>query len=196
MSALPGRPDLDQRRRQARELLRAAAANEEQVLRRIRAVSKKQTLSAAHFAIAREHGFSSWPRLRRSPPPPRRRAGRRHRGARRHRDRSRDRGQCRGRAARRNRREVLAGDARVVRPPAGVAHQPGRSRLERANRRRYPSEPSRRASPAQVAVRRGCHGYAQALLVWETFGYTEFLVADAEELTTQIGAIAAPRRQG
>src|SRR5690348_4725830 len=64
MSALPGRPDLDQLRRQARELLRAAAANDEEALRRIRAVSEKQTLSAAQLAIAREHGFPSWPKLR------------------------------------------------------------------------------------------------------------------------------------
>jgi hypothetical protein len=28
----------------------------------------------------------------------------------------------------------------------------------------------------------GVTGYAQALLVWETFGYPEFLVADAEEV--------------
>jgi len=64
MSALPGRPDLDQLRRQARELLRAAAANEEEALRRIRAVSEKRTLSAAQLTIAREYGFPSWPRLR------------------------------------------------------------------------------------------------------------------------------------
>src|SRR2546421_4105194 len=64
MSALPGRPDLDQLRRQARELLRAAAANDEEALRRVRVVSEKQTLSAAELAIAREHGFPSWPKLR------------------------------------------------------------------------------------------------------------------------------------
>src|SRR5690349_1227249 len=64
MSVLPGRPDLDQLRRQARELLRAAAANDEEALRRIRAVSEKQTLSAAQLAIAREYGFPSWPKLR------------------------------------------------------------------------------------------------------------------------------------
>jgi len=64
MSTLPGRPDLDQLRRQARELLRAAAANDEEALRRIRAVSEKQTLAAAQLAIAREHGFPSWPKLR------------------------------------------------------------------------------------------------------------------------------------
>ena len=64
MSGLPGRPDLDQLRRQARELLRAAAANDQEALRRIRAVSGKRTLSAAQLAIAREHGFPSWPKLR------------------------------------------------------------------------------------------------------------------------------------
>jgi hypothetical protein len=64
MSTLPGRPDLDQLRRQARELLRAAAANDDEALRRIRAVSEKQDLSAAQLAIAREHGFPSWPKLR------------------------------------------------------------------------------------------------------------------------------------
>src|SRR5262249_2677678 len=64
MSALPGRPDLDQLRRQARELLRAAAASDEQALGRIRAVSQKQTLSAAQLAIAREYGYPSWPKLR------------------------------------------------------------------------------------------------------------------------------------
>ena len=64
MSALPGRPDLDQLRRQARELLRAATANDEEALRRIHAVSEKQTLSAAQLAIAREYGFASWPKLR------------------------------------------------------------------------------------------------------------------------------------
>src|SRR5258708_27991849 len=64
MTALPGRPDLDQLRRQARELLRAAAASDEQALGRISVVSQKQTLSAAQLAIAREYGFASWPKLR------------------------------------------------------------------------------------------------------------------------------------
>ena len=64
MPALPGRPDLDQLRRHARELLRAAAANDEQALRRIHVVSQKHTLSAAQLAIAREYGFPSWPKLR------------------------------------------------------------------------------------------------------------------------------------
>jgi hypothetical protein len=61
MSALPGRPDLDQPRRRARELLRAAAANDEEALRRIRAVSEKQTLSAAQRASTRSSRIASSP---------------------------------------------------------------------------------------------------------------------------------------
>jgi len=64
MSALPGRPDLDLLRRQARDLRRAAAANGEEAVRRIRTVSEKQTRSAAQLAIAREYGFPSWLKLR------------------------------------------------------------------------------------------------------------------------------------
>src|ERR1700722_9764124 len=63
MSELPGRPDLDQLRRQARELLRAAAADDPAALARIRAVSQGVSLSAAQLALAREYGFTSWPAL-------------------------------------------------------------------------------------------------------------------------------------
>jgi len=64
MSELPGRPDLDQLRRQARELLRAATDGEPHALTRLRAVSERVTLSAAQLAVAREYGFPSWPALR------------------------------------------------------------------------------------------------------------------------------------
>ena len=63
MSELPGRPNLDQLRRQARELLRAAANGEPAALARIRAVSARVSLSTAQLAVAREHGFASWPAL-------------------------------------------------------------------------------------------------------------------------------------
>jgi hypothetical protein len=63
MSELPGRPNLDQLRRQARELLRAAADGGPSALARIRAVSARTSLSAAQLAIAREYGFASWPAL-------------------------------------------------------------------------------------------------------------------------------------
>lgn len=64
MSGLPARPDIRQLRRQARELLRAARGGEPQALSRLRAVSERVTLSAAQLALAREHGFPSWPALR------------------------------------------------------------------------------------------------------------------------------------
>src|SRR5580692_9166710 len=63
MSELPGRPNIDQLRHQARELLRAAADGEPSALTRIRAFSARVSLSAAQLAVAREYGFASWPAL-------------------------------------------------------------------------------------------------------------------------------------
>lgn len=64
MSRLPDRPDLDQLRRQARELLRAAADGEPHAVDRLRVVSPRVTLSAAQLALAREYGFQSWTALK------------------------------------------------------------------------------------------------------------------------------------
>lgn len=61
---LPDRPDLDQLRRQARELLRAANAGHPEARGRLQAVSSKATLSGAQLAIAREFGFASWAKLK------------------------------------------------------------------------------------------------------------------------------------
>ena len=63
MPQLPDHPDLAQLRRQARELLRAAAGDAG-AIRRVRQVSEKTTLSTAQLALAREYGFPSWPRLK------------------------------------------------------------------------------------------------------------------------------------
>lgn len=63
MPELPARPDLDQLRRQARELLRAAAGGEPAALTRIRALSRAVSLSAAQLSVARDYGFPSWPAL-------------------------------------------------------------------------------------------------------------------------------------
>jgi ankyrin repeat protein len=57
------RPDLDQLRHQAKDLLRAAKAGDETSLDTIRAVSDRLTLSSAQLAIARHYGFASWPKL-------------------------------------------------------------------------------------------------------------------------------------
>jgi hypothetical protein len=64
MPELPFPPDLDQLRRQARELLRAAAQGEPDALARLHAVSDRVVLSAAQLAVAREYGFWSWPALK------------------------------------------------------------------------------------------------------------------------------------
>ena len=64
MSGLPDRPDLDQLRRQARELLRAAAGGDPHAAGRLSAVSSRVTLSAAQLAVAREYGFQSWTALK------------------------------------------------------------------------------------------------------------------------------------
>jgi ankyrin repeat protein len=67
MSDLPVRPDLEQLRHQARDLLRAARAGDAAAAARIRDVSTGPgalTLTAARLAIAREYGFPSWARLK------------------------------------------------------------------------------------------------------------------------------------
>jgi ankyrin repeat protein len=64
MPSLPTHPDLDQLRRQAKDLLRAAQAGDTAATARIRAVSDELTLAAAQLTLAREYGFASWPRLK------------------------------------------------------------------------------------------------------------------------------------
>lgn len=64
MADLPERADIDQLRRMARELLRATVAGEPEAQALLRAVSARPTLAAAQLAVAREHGFRSWPALR------------------------------------------------------------------------------------------------------------------------------------
>ena len=70
--ALPPRPSLEQYKKQAKDLLKACKAGDMEALQRVRAHSRtsrrgsdsgvvKVTLADAHFAIAREHGFESWP---------------------------------------------------------------------------------------------------------------------------------------
>lgn len=67
--SLPDRPNLDQLRRQAKELRDAARAGEPAALERIRRSARippraTVSLSAAQLVLAREYGFPSWPRLK------------------------------------------------------------------------------------------------------------------------------------
>jgi ankyrin repeat protein len=60
MSVLPEHPDLEQARRQAKELLRDARAGDGEARRRLGAVSAPLTLAGAQLALAREFGLPSW----------------------------------------------------------------------------------------------------------------------------------------
>ena len=66
--SLPERPDLDQLRRQAKELRDAARRGDPDAVERFaRHRSAPQgvvTLAAAQLVIARELGFASWPQLK------------------------------------------------------------------------------------------------------------------------------------
>ena len=64
MPSLPTRPDLGQLRRRAKELLHAAQSNGADAMARLAAVSGRVTLETAQLALAREHGFPSWSKLK------------------------------------------------------------------------------------------------------------------------------------
>jgi ankyrin repeat protein len=63
-TSLPAAPDLEQLRRRAKELLKAARAGDPAALSRLSAADAPPKLADSQLAIAREHGFSSWPRLK------------------------------------------------------------------------------------------------------------------------------------
>jgi ankyrin repeat protein len=65
---LPGRPDLAQQKKQAKELLDAFIAGEADAQARVRAVlpdKRRITLADAQLVLAREYGFANWAALRR-----------------------------------------------------------------------------------------------------------------------------------
>jgi hypothetical protein len=65
-SRLPARPSLEQLRKQSKDLLRACRAGDAAALERVRRHkphAADPALADAQFALAREYGFQSWPRL-------------------------------------------------------------------------------------------------------------------------------------
>lgn len=157
MPQLPDRPDLDQLRRQARELHRAAADGDASALGRLQAVSPRVTLSSAQLALARDYGFPSWNRLRSEV---------QHRRA--------------GQAAPpvpKSWQEMREGSARLLESRTGEDVVTWNRRVAAAG---LDDEPALR----EWLAARGVTGYAQALLVWERFGYPDFMTADADELIT------------
>ena len=66
---LPERPDLDQLRKQAKELLRRCASGDAEAAAEVRAYFTPErdaplTLAQAQLVLARAHGFDSWPKLK------------------------------------------------------------------------------------------------------------------------------------
>lgn len=64
MPRLPARPDLDQLRHQAKDLLRAAKGGDPAAMSRLRSVAGELNLTSAQLAVARDYGFTSWSRLK------------------------------------------------------------------------------------------------------------------------------------
>ncbi len=64
MSTLRPKPDLDQLRRQARDLLRAARAGDVKAVATLQRAGARTTLAGAQHALARDYGFASWPKLK------------------------------------------------------------------------------------------------------------------------------------
>src|SRR5262249_50098077 len=64
MPDLPARPDLEQLRHKAKDLLRAAKEGDADALATMSAVSERVTLAAAQLAVARDYGFAGWPALK------------------------------------------------------------------------------------------------------------------------------------
>ena len=64
MPDLPARADLDQLRRQARDLLRAARRGDEIAVRSFATLTGPMSLATAQLAVARRYGFTSWAALK------------------------------------------------------------------------------------------------------------------------------------
>jgi hypothetical protein len=165
MPQLPDRPDLDQLRRQARELLRAAQDGDPAALRRLQAVSDKATLSTAQLALAREYGFPGWRRL--ADEVERRRAALE--------DPERSAPGSAGPSPPKSWQEATEWSAGLLADRTGQDVAAWNRRVAETG---IADEASLRAWLAGQEVT----GYAQALLVWERFGYPDFLTADADEL--------------
>ncbi|MGH3154720.1 MAG: DUF5990 family protein [Streptosporangiaceae bacterium] len=174
MSQLPARPDVDQLRREARELYRAGLNGDVRALRRLRQVSDTVALPAAQLAIARTYGFASWPELK---------AEAEHR----HAQAVSPAGEAAGAAA----EQAVPGPAAVPPPKSWREMRDSAARLLRSRTGQDVAAWNRRVAeaglPDEQALRawldgQGVTGYGQALLVWERFGYPDFLTAEADEL--------------
>ncbi len=170
MPQLPPHPNLDQLRRRARELQRAACDGDPKAQSRMARLGlQPTTLNGAQLVVARDHGFPSWAALR-------------------------------AEVTRRNStleaRPSAEGDEHVARrdgPPLrswrGMRSQITRQLEDRTGldiaewkSRVTEQELSDERSLRAWLLERGVTGYPQSLLVWERFGYPDFLTGDAVSL--------------
>jgi uncharacterized protein len=64
MADLPARPNLEQLRHQAKDLLQSAKSGDDEALEKIGTLSDRVTLASAQLAVARGYGFASWAALK------------------------------------------------------------------------------------------------------------------------------------
>jgi hypothetical protein len=161
MRQLPERPDLDQLRRQAKELHRAAAAGDPSAGRRLRRVSTSTGLSIAQLSLAREYGFPSWARLKAEVD--RRRA-----------------------AASQSQARPASSELRTWKGMrdwmASLLQRRTGQGVEAWNRRIKARRFRDRAALRRWLEDQGVTGYAQRLLVGERFGYPGFMTAGIGDL--------------
>ena len=171
MRQLPERPNLEQLRRQAKELHRAAVAGNRSAVRRLRHVSTSTSLSVCQLALARDYGFKSWAQLKAEVE--RRRAASR---------------QPRPTASRPELR-TWGGMRDWM---ASLLQRRTGQDVEAWNRRIKAARVRNQAALRRWLDDQGVTGYAQRLLVWERFGYPSFMKAGIGDL---IGMQYADRPQ-
>jgi uncharacterized protein DUF5655 len=160
MRQLPERPDLEQLRRQARELRRASVKRHDSEPGR-RPTFSRGALAAAQLALARQYGFPSWARLkqevvrRRNQPV----TGSRLTTSPMVRSWESMRDWMASLLLKRTGRDVGAWKAEIA----------GESFEDEAALRQWLAE-------------RGVKGYSQRLLVWERFGYPGYMTAAGHDL--------------
>ena len=167
MRQLPERPNLDQLKRQAKELQRRAANGEPAAARRTRTATKKATtLSAAQHALARDYGFPSWATLKAEVE--RRRTGRRV-------QRAMEASTGRSALPTRTWQQMREWMAALLLKRTGDNVEVWRQKIARAH------------LADEAALRRwleeqGVTGYSQRLLSWERFGYPAYMTAGIDDL--------------
>lgn len=178
MRRLPDRPNLEQLRRQAKELLAAAKAGDKSALRRVHAVSPELRLTSAQLAVARECGFASWARLNEE-------ALRRLANA-------PEAGQRDAAAARRATQPMVRTWEQMREWMGSLLLKRTGEDVERWKQRIAAKRFTREGALRQWLTQEGVTGYSQTLLVWERFGYPSYMTASATDL---IGRQYADRPQ-